>query len=387
MKLIILIIEFLYILSTTIFPSIGKTIVTYIPNEVNYQNLGIPLSSRYPDDSVSRSPWDMEVYDNKLFIGGGDYDNNTGPVPVYYYDLSTDRWENSGTVPDEQIEMYQIINDKLMIPGCDPQDNWDYGNIYTYNNGWNTNRAIPGGIHQFDLVEYHNMIFVALGVVPGEYPIAVSDDNGASYHQVIMCKNNVPIDTNIPNVEGVTSAQNRVYDLFVLNDSLYAYYCNNTNITTTLEIYKYHNGAFHYYCDFPDNIKTKRTAYRIFNAKVEFNSCQYVATGRLYVTKDMKSFQEIEIAKDSAVTDLKIINNKLYALVLLRAENGDYIISLRELTNPENNAFRERFRITFPCPALCFTYHNGYVYFGMGHGILRDSCKTCGTILSVRFRL
>ena len=76
-----------------------------------YTELGIPLSERYPEGIRARCPWDMTVFDGKLYIGGGDYDANSGPVDIWCYDIDNGTWENSGTVPDEEINRFAVIND------------------------------------------------------------------------------------------------------------------------------------------------------------------------------------------------------------------------------------------------------------------------------------
>lgn len=337
----------------------------------------------YPEDPVSRSPWDIEVYDNKVFVGGGDYDKNTGPIPAYYYDIEESCWINSGILPDEQIDRIKVIHDALFIPGCDPKESWEYGNLYTYqDNQWITMRSIPGGIHQFDIIEYHDMIFVGLGVNPGEYPIAVSTDNGITFRQMMMYKDGKLLNTSIPNSPDVTSLIIRVYDFFLFNETLYAYCCTNSNISTHVEIYKFENGAFHYYCNLPENIKTKRTSYKTFNNNLEYNGKLFFTTGNLYVTDDLNKAERMDFPGDSAITDLRIINDKLYALVVLKNEDGSFRNSIWKYSKA-NQTFIELLYYSFPCPALSFTYDNSIFYFGMGHGKLDGSCSSCGSILSV----
>lgn len=350
--------------------------------EVSYENLGIPLTDYYPDGIVARTPWDVEIYDGKLFVAGGDYDANSGPVPIYYYDISEGSWFNSGTVPDEQIEHFKIINGILMAPGCDPRDGWNLGNIYALQDGsWVTNRNIPGGIHQFDLIEFDGKIFVGLGVVPGQYPIAVSDDDGNAFHQITMYKDGQPIDTTVP--AGTTSVQIRVYDFFTLNGSLYAYYCMYVDGSFTLEIYQYRDDGFYYYSDMPNLLKTRRTTYRTFDEKAEYDGKVYFTTGKLYVTSDMKTVEKITLTENCAVTDIRMIENDLYAISATPNEDGSYRTSLWCRKSGDAEQFREIFFFDFPCPAQCFTYYNGTMYFGMGDGILSESDPANGTILSV----
>lgn len=387
MKIMIAIIEFIYICTSVIFPAVSNAVSPPSSYEAAYTNLGIPLSGHYENQVNSRSVWDMKIYDNKLFIGGGDYDKNTGPVPVYYYDIPNQEWVMSGKIPDEQIERYFIINDTLVIPGCDPKQDWKFGNIYQYEtSSWVTNRSIPGGIHQFDLAEYKDMIFAGLGVIPGEYPIAVSEDGGKTFRQLTMYKNGIPLDTSIPDDENITAVQIRVYDFFILNDELYAFYSFYTNIGNTLEIYKYENDGFHFYSAFPETIKTRRTSYRVFNTEAEYNGNLYLCTGNIYVTRDLKAVTKIEFPEQTTVTDLQLINGKLYAIAFSNTSDDKYRTSLWVYSDI-TESFREVLYFSFSCPAISFAYDQNTLYFGMGSGIIDNECAEIGTILSTNHSL
>lgn len=382
MKVIIALIESMLLFFSFITTSVKNAVEPIPATEAVYENLGIPLQEHYPTGIVARTAWDVEIFDNKLYIACGDYDANSGPIPIYCYDLDNKVWDISGTVPDEQIEHFKIINDTLMTPGCDPRGDWSYGNIYMLQeNKWITNRTIPGGIHQFDLIEFDNKLFVALGVVPGQYPIAVSNDDGKTFQQVIMYKDGNPIDTTVPS--GTTSAQIRVYDFFTLNGNLYAYYCLYIDGAFSLEIYHYQNNGFYYHSNMPTLIKSRRTTYRTFDEKLEYNGKVYFTTGNLYVTADMKTVQKIDIAGKTAVTDIRVIENDLYILCATKNTDGSYRTSLWRKIPGEIERFHEIFFFNFPCPAQCFTYHNGTIYFGMGDGILSESDPYNGTILSI----
>ncbi len=382
LKHIIAVLESLVLLFSIILPKYQNATLPRPPQEASYQNLGIPLAEYYPDGCIARTPWDIEVFNGMLYVGGGDYDANSGPVPIYCFDINGKEWLHSGTVPDEQIEKFKVIQGRLMAPGCDPRQDWSLGNIYELRDAqWVTNRSIPGGIHQFDIIEYDGKIFAALGVVPGQFPIAVSGDGGQTFQQVTLYKNGLPIDTTVP--AGTSSVQIRVYDFFILNDNLYAYYCHYIDGAFTLEIYQYHNNAFYYYSDMPNQLRSKRTTYRTFDEAVEFDGNQYFTTGNLYISPDMKNAEKITISENCIVTDLRVIEDSLYALTAVKNDDETYRTAVWCKAAGNTAAFRELFYFDFPCPAQCFTYHNGTMYFGMGDGILSESDPNNGTILSV----
>ena len=47
-------------------------------------DLGIPTGEWYSYNLLARCVWDMTIYENKLYVGCGDYNHNTGGVPVMY---------------------------------------------------------------------------------------------------------------------------------------------------------------------------------------------------------------------------------------------------------------------------------------------------------------
>ncbi len=382
MSLFIRMIQCLSILICCFFPAMNEQFAPKPAYEATYESLGIPLSDYYPDGIRARSAWDVEIYDGKLFVAAGDYDANSGPVPIYCYDLAEKNWTYTGTVPDEQVEHFKIINGSLMVPGCDPRAGWDLGNIYVYDESqWTTVRNIPGGIHQFDLIEFDGNIFVGLGTVPGQYPIAISKDNGTSFEQIVMYKDGIPLDTSVPT--DASSVQIRVYDFFTLNGQLYAYYFRYVDKVRTHEIYRYENNAFYYYTDLPQNISTNRINYRIFDEKTEYDGKLYFTTGNLYVTSDWMTAQQIMFTEGCVVTDIRVIDNRLYAITAQKQQDGTYRTSLWCKNSDKSDSFREILYFSFPCPAQSFTFANGTIYFGMGDGTLSESNAANGTILSL----
>lgn len=382
MKIFITLVELLMILIHCILPAAKEAIPTKPAYEASYANLGIPLASYYPEGNIARTPWDLTVYDNKLFVAAGDYDVNAGPIPIYCYNFSKNCWSQSGLLPDEQIEHFKTINGILMAPGCDPQGSWNYGNIYVYENEqWSTIQTIPGGIHQFDLIDFDGKIFAALGVLPGEFPIAVSYDGGSSFQQVPMFKNGKQLDTTVSS--NTKFAQIRSYDLFTLKGNLFAYYSKYTDTSFINEIYRYENDGFYYYCDLPHNLTAQRTTYRPIDTKLEYNGNLYFTTGNLYVTSDLKAATQLTLGENSIVTDIGIIDDTLYAITAAKNEDGTYRTALWCRQKGANEQFRELLYFSFPCPAQCFTYYEGTMFFGMGDGLLSQNDPLNGTILSV----
>ena len=128
------------------------------------------------------------------------------------YDPNINEWSISGTLPDEAVKRFLILDDKLVAPGTDPRDDWNYGSYYVFDNdSWETVRTIPNGIHNFDMLEFDGYLFAAIDVNPGSIPLVYSNDDGKSFYTVDMRKNGKTIDTN-------NGAFNRCIDFFIINE-------------------------------------------------------------------------------------------------------------------------------------------------------------------------
>ena len=354
---------------------------------VDYENLGIPLEGRY-DGGRERTAWDIEIFDDKLFVASGDYDKNSGPIDLKYFDLTDHTWHDSGIVPDEQIERFFIIDDSLVAPGADPKDDWSLGNYYQYaGDQWQTHRMIPGGIHQFDMLKFEGNIFIGIGVVGGQFPAVKSADNGKTFTQVPFYRNGTLLDT-MPEAKedgSIPSAHIRVYDLFQLEDQLYALYYYNDGTNMERAFYKYTDGAFWFYADLSSDIKFKRISREVFTAKAEFKGKAYLSCGNLYTTEDFIYFKPVVLGDDLITSDLQVIKDKLYICTIQRLGDGECRTSIWCNATGHSNDYTQLFCFTFPSPAQCFKFQDGIFYFGMGDGMLSEYDETNGTILAVHY--
>ncbi|MBN2620291.1 hypothetical protein JXB22_04295, partial [candidate division WOR-3 bacterium] len=107
---------------------------------------------------------DLQVFDNKIYIGYGDAVINTGPTDVIAFDLGHGTFNREFTVDEEGIYAYRVTNGSLMIPGIDATDDWHFGNIYVLrDSAWIKHRTIPNGIHVNDLEAYNENLYASTG--------------------------------------------------------------------------------------------------------------------------------------------------------------------------------------------------------------------------------
>jgi len=123
--------------------------------------LGNPAAWRYPHcwQSLPRTPWDLAVFDGRVYLGLGHAGNegptaNAGPVPLLAYRLAEGRWRQEATLAEEEIHRFVGHGRQLWIPGSDPRGSWRWGNLYRRQARgllWWQQRRLPGFIHANDL--------------------------------------------------------------------------------------------------------------------------------------------------------------------------------------------------------------------------------------------
>lgn len=164
------------------------------------ESLTIPFAERYPkgDATYARNVWDLQVFEGRLYIGAGNYDNegpapNAGPVPILALDPVSGAVVREGEADDEEISRFEVIDGKLFIPGADARESWKLGNLYRReaDGQWLKLRTIPRAIHVSALTGHFGRMYAGLkatDTVPWYVDfkgygsaVAVSGDNGVSW--------------------------------------------------------------------------------------------------------------------------------------------------------------------------------------------------------------
>ena len=351
-----------------------KTSVSSQP-AAEYTELGIPSSAEYETGVRARSPWDMIVWEGALYVGNGDFDANAGPVRIYRMALESEVWESSAPLPEEEINRFTVIGDRLTTPGIDPKEDWDLGNYYVFQNGeWKQNRVLPNGIHAFDLAEYDGKIFAGLGVLAGKYPVAISSDGGLTFQQVEMETDGEPTDTT--GHDWV-----RVYDLFTFKGDLYALYLYGSVMPLNVDLYKYEDGRFVFFDCWTDKVKFRSISYSPVCARAEYRNRIYLTTGTLYVTDDMLTLTPISFPNSETVFDLVQENGTLYALCGQRLDENNVRVSVWRKEAGNVSGFYELFWFEYPIAPLSLAVDGETFYIGTSDTAAENESN--GTILKV----
>jgi hypothetical protein len=180
--------------------------------------LGNPIAD---ETYAAQHIWDLQVWRGRVYLGYGDWDNNLGPVTIWYYTPTASTFVSetvrvsetrpAAPVDEEAIDRYVVIDGELYIPGTDPisTNSWDWGNFYRNDGtGWIKYRTIPYGIHTFDMAGYGGELFAAIGP-DGAAGLLRSANGGLTW--------TVAISEVYPD-----SYYNRFYELYELDGSLFA---------------------------------------------------------------------------------------------------------------------------------------------------------------------
>jgi hypothetical protein len=62
----------------------------------------------------------LEGWRGEVYMGYGDYDENTGPIEVSAYNPRRDSYSSKLRFPTEAIELYRVIGDRMYAPAIDP---------------------------------------------------------------------------------------------------------------------------------------------------------------------------------------------------------------------------------------------------------------------------
>ena len=147
--------------------------------------IGNPYRKRFPDGGpsvFSRNIWDMLLFDGRIYVGSGDWINNTGPVEIYSFAPGQEEFTLEYTAPDEMVSKFYDFDGRLVVPGNDPQESWDFGNIYIKESGeWRKVRTLPNGLHCFQLAYLDGNLIADISTEHEGNNILLSGDWGRSW--------------------------------------------------------------------------------------------------------------------------------------------------------------------------------------------------------------
>ncbi len=348
-------------------------------------DLGVPYKEQYPAVEAgdqSRVPWDMKLYDGKLYVSAGNYNDNTGPIGLCWYDTANDTWTTNGyPIAEEQIHAFREVDGVLTIPGCDACFDSGYANYYQLKEGeWEQYAAFPNARHNFDILRFENNIFAAIGADPGFSPLLISKDNGASFEQVPLSMNGSVIETSLYDMV-------RCYFLFEHKNELYALVVlkiEGEGRTHLIAKYEDEKQGFSVIGDF-NSITPTGTAlgmkHTFFTEAVTWKGQAYFTNGKLIRFADEKLELTGRLNK-SIVWDLLVYEDCLY--LLTSTQKGSTVTTTVYCTD-DGTGFESVLSFKSSMAAVSFEMDSDNFYFGMADTLHPESEKTGSVFMVERF--
>jgi len=133
------------------FGFILPTQTVHAADPVSFTFLGTHPDAAAQSTAAGKIIQKLKVFNNKLYIGYGDYNANTGPMKINPYDLNTNAFTGSLlTFNSEQMSQFRILGNKLYAPSIDPTcGNWCLGG-YASGEPWAV-RSPVNVVHVYDM--------------------------------------------------------------------------------------------------------------------------------------------------------------------------------------------------------------------------------------------
>lgn len=87
---------------------------------LTWTTLGTHQDAAAQPSARGKTIHDLHQFENRLYVGYGDYGDNTGPIRHRPWNPSTNAWEDEGLQDTEEVNNYQTINGSLYSPSVDP---------------------------------------------------------------------------------------------------------------------------------------------------------------------------------------------------------------------------------------------------------------------------
>lgn len=327
---------------------------------IRINDIGIPLINRYAQTENTVIPWDIIVYQGNLFVGSRDLSFNSGPIDLWCYNVETNEWNTSYTLPEEEASRFYVIDGFLTVPGLDAQEDWEFANFYRYNGtNWAKKRTITNASHCFDLVSQGGKQFAAIEYEgePSSHYIAVSGDNGDTFDIIPLLKNGAKV-----------KKENWLQDVFVIEDNVCAL-CEK-------ELYVYDGENFIYETSWNNYLQSRGYRRYLIQSKAYHNGTLYFTTGNLYKCGSSYALEKVVSPDDAVVQDIYVYDDSMYLLCISRNET-EYVMTVYLY----DGEFTEVFAFTNDAMAVSFAVYGNKFFFGMGSK--NKNNKNNGRILEI----
>ena len=343
--------------------------------------LGVICSNWYGSGKKANYPWDIKVWNGKVYRAAGDYDTNSGAATILAYDIASHTWDASYQTKDEAIHGFVEINGTLCAPGIDPREGWTYGNYYLLDEQgkWQKMRNLPNGIHNFDMIECNGKIFAGLGTESVGKTVAVSQDGGKTFQFAPLYKDGNPYDLS-------DYDHSRTYEFVTLKDTVYALIAlYKPSGSATWGIFRYEDGKMHYMADGKTLLDGSEFSRKYFGGDFALNGTCYLTARKLYAIQDFSNpsgWESISMPNKGKVSDAILRDGVIYVLSSRQNTDKTYHTIIYRSTTGLPGSFEEFASYDYSGFPLSFDYDGAHFYVGTSSNTL-DKTKI-GMVLRVK---
>lgn len=116
-----------------------------------WQTLAIIPQVSQETSYTARNIQSLTPYEGRLYVGYGDYGDNTGPCDIISVGADGSIQTHLSGVPTESVETIRVFDGALFIPSIDPSWYFGPGGLTTNHGGtWRTIEIRPDMVHTFD---------------------------------------------------------------------------------------------------------------------------------------------------------------------------------------------------------------------------------------------
>ena len=375
----------------------AKIVSAKQPVSVTLSNSSNALVEQYSEeDMFARNPWDMQVYDGKIYISAGDYGANSGPTKIICYDSKTGRFTNCDDLYSEQILKFYVFDDCLYSVSADPVS-WGCGDFYrkTKNDEYEwfeSYSVLPSMYHCLDMEEFDDKLFFCGQVMnPDEYGMIQYVEKSDMPVEFIDTTKHAFI---YKDGKKITEEYIRVAvcELIVFEDNLYAWHNSSEIIGEPYEgLYIYNKEESRF--DYIEGEKTltpviekgdNQYDYDMIQAQVEYDGKLVFANNGLLFTDDLKNYTECSFGKgyeNFVAHDLLVIEEQLYILASKELANGKF--ETKVFVTEDLEEFSEVLNFKADSYMISFEYIDKTFIFGEG-GTLNNTAKSCGKLYTLK---
>lgn len=377
----------------------------------------------------ARNIWDLQKYQNRIYLGYGNTTTNPGPIKLYSIDADkTYHFERE--IRAEAIEKFRIINGRLIVPNSDPlggQNDMLKITDKSTTGQWTEHLWSPSLAHTRDIIEYQDSLYMfgnswgpgqktndygSLHITNDSYgqlntgslinelmtadPLDNSEWNwffgGFVYKDTLVLPNAVMTKEYRPD----RTLAHTMSFMRVGNNTKWSYnqpagermthedfYPVNTSLTTPSYPQSYIIAYPFASAEFDDKLLISYRSYSLQDALYQDaynNSAGMVIKDHLRDDASFVNFPEVNAEGE----DMFIYGDAIYVLAHLKNSPFSITNIIYKSKNPGKNSsdWTEVLRFDSRNIARSFEYMDGYFYFGLGANF-GDQIANCGQMLRI----